>query len=280
MKKNVRIQIADPSGNVTIFVLDPFPRSQYAEIGRQLLDDEKLGGEQVGFITGKRSLEMCGLEFCGNASRAFACCMAKAENIDHPAEMQIRVSGAEEPLNVYIDPAQNFARTQMPRPRRILTVENSGIFGLDGSRIIDLGGIMHLVTDRLCPSREQFDEIRAYVMEEWHPAAMGVMFLESAEDGCAAGSESDGVCHLSMTPYVYVADVDSTYAEGSCASGSEAAAAALSAGKTDGTYRYELTQPAGVITASCTVRNGQTAGCEIEGSVTCGEIQEYTLELS
>ena len=156
----------------------------------------------------------------------------------------------------------------------------SNIFGLDGSRIIDLGGIMHLVTDRLCPSREQFDEIRAYVMEEWHPAAMGVMFLESAEDGCSAGSESDGVCHLSMTPYVYVADVDSTYAEGSCASGSEAAAAALSAGKTDGTYRYELTQPAGVITASCTVRNGQTAGCEIEGSVTCGEIQEYTLELS
>ena len=29
MKKNIRVRVADASGNITIFVLDKFPRSQY-----------------------------------------------------------------------------------------------------------------------------------------------------------------------------------------------------------------------------------------------------------
>ena len=83
MSKNLDIIIADSSGNITIMVLTPVERNEYKNVAQQLLDMEELGGEQVAFVLSAPadtdagqpivpSMEMCGLEFCGNASRAFA----------------------------------------------------------------------------------------------------------------------------------------------------------------------------------------------------------------
>ena len=78
MKKKIKIIVADPAGNITIFVKDHFDRSEYTQVARQLLEMKELRGEQVAFILDTSScgraqgkMEMCGLEFCGNASRSF-----------------------------------------------------------------------------------------------------------------------------------------------------------------------------------------------------------------
>ena len=84
MKKNIRVRVADASGNITIFVLDKFQRNQYQDIATQLLSMEALGGEQVAFVTGKNSMDMCGLEFCGNASLSLAAWLAKEKGLTIP----------------------------------------------------------------------------------------------------------------------------------------------------------------------------------------------------
>ncbi|MEG1932577.1 MAG: hypothetical protein RR075_05665, partial [Pygmaiobacter sp.] len=43
------IRIADPAGNITIFVLSPVPRTQYAAVAAKLLQLPKFGAEQVAF---------------------------------------------------------------------------------------------------------------------------------------------------------------------------------------------------------------------------------------
>ena len=37
----VKIRVADPAGNITIFVMTPLERSQYAEAANQLLEKKK-----------------------------------------------------------------------------------------------------------------------------------------------------------------------------------------------------------------------------------------------
>ena len=72
---DLRIRTADPTGNITVFVLDKVRREDYAQIAAQLLEKEELHAEQVGFIEEKEDgtwrMQMMGGEFCGNASRSF-----------------------------------------------------------------------------------------------------------------------------------------------------------------------------------------------------------------
>ena len=82
MKQNISIRVVNPAGNITIFVLDKFERSQYQKIATQLLAHKEFGAEQVGFVLDDNTMEMCGLEFCGNASRAFGLLSAKAKGME------------------------------------------------------------------------------------------------------------------------------------------------------------------------------------------------------
>ena len=68
----IKVRVADPAGNITVFVTTPVEREKYPAIARQLLAREELKGEQVGFIekTDKgdfRIVMMLG-EFCGIVS--------------------------------------------------------------------------------------------------------------------------------------------------------------------------------------------------------------------
>ena len=71
----IKVRVADPAGNITIFVTTPVEREKYPAVARQLLARKDLKGEQVGFIEKKARggfrMEMMGREFCGNASRGF-----------------------------------------------------------------------------------------------------------------------------------------------------------------------------------------------------------------
>ena len=89
MNKKVKIIVANPAGNITIFVKDHFEREMYPKVAGQLLAMDDLKAEQGAFILDTPScgraegkMEMCGLEFCGNGSRSFGLIKAKEMGIN------------------------------------------------------------------------------------------------------------------------------------------------------------------------------------------------------
>ena len=256
MKRSIHLTVMDPAGNVTIFVWDRFHRTEYAAVAKQLLAREDLRGEQVAFIldiTGQSgmppTMEMCGLEFCGNASRSFALLSAQARGLHGEQSVTVSVSGAEAPLEVLVDPDTNATRIRMPLPLRIL----DDVIDDQPVRIVDFGGILHILTSGVAATAATYQKFRDHALKKYAPPAVGVMFWDSQA--------------AALTPVVYVRDVDSTYWEGSCASGSTATAICLALAAGDGEHHYRLRQPAGVIETTCIVRDGQVQEVYLEGPV-------------
>ena len=72
VKRKLLVQMADPAGNTTAFVLNGARHEDYAGIAGFLMEHTDCGAEQVAFVNGVDSFDMSGMEFCGNAARAFA----------------------------------------------------------------------------------------------------------------------------------------------------------------------------------------------------------------
>lgn len=265
MKQNIRVRVADASGNITIFVLDQFPRSQYQDIATQLLDMEELGGEQVAFVTGENSMEMCGLEFCGNASRSFALMLAEERQIEGTAKIQVQVSGCNEILGVDVDPANNYTRIKMPLPVSVTHLTDTGIDFLEGACLVDLDGIMHAVVTDVEASDGNFVRAKDYINDKYAAPAMGVMFFDSEKNF--------------LTPVVYVRDVDTTYFEGSCGTGSTAVAAAFTTEEKAGIFQFELIQPAGTIIATIEKAHGEIKNIYIQGPIVLHDVQEAAIDV-
>lgn len=265
VEKNIRIMLANPAGNITAFVLDRFPRYKYQSIASQLLSLKELCAEQVAFVTGRNSMEMCGLEFCGNASRAFALMLAKKRNLKGDNYIRISVSGSKETLPVLVNSNTHYTKIQMPKPVSIKTLENTGIDFLDGEQLVDLGGIVHVVLQDISATRENFEQIKDFINEQYDPPAVGAMFYDSRKN--------------TLVPIVYVKEVNSTYFEGSCGSGATAVAAAFSKEEQDGTFSYVLPQPAGTITSTIEKRNGQIQAMYIEGAVSLEEVRIISVQV-
>ncbi|MBQ1691028.1 MAG: hypothetical protein II018_07150 [Firmicutes bacterium] len=268
VKSKVRIQVADPAGNITIFVHDRFDRSDYASVANQLLDMTEFHGEQVCYILdllgegGKPpKMEMCGLEFCGNASRSFALIASKAQDLKGENDILIDVSGSDEDLNVSVNTDTNYTKILMPRALRVFSEE---IFG-HPAQIADYGGIMHVVVRNIEASEETFVKYKEYINGKYDPPAMGVMFWDEETK--------------SLTPVVYVKDVDTTYFEGSCGSGSTATGTCFGILDGDGEHHYSLPQPAGTIDVTCKVEGGIAKEVYIEGPVGLTDIIEVEVEL-
>ena len=285
MKKNIGVTIADPAGDTTIFVHDRFDRRDYAAVANQLLKmkfDGKMG-EQVSFILdcptcgrAQGKMEMCGLEFCGNASRSFALMKAKEFVRDGLTPeglttVSVDVSGVNEILDIEVDTLSSYTKIKMPSPVRIF---DEVIFGTL-ARIVDFGGIMHIVLKDIEASRETFDRYRDYINERYNPPAMGVMFWDTVKK--------------QLTPVVYVSDVDTTYFEGSCGSGSTACAVAFGMECGIGEHRFTFAQPAGAIEASCIIKKADPLsgpavfnGLELEKVFIEGPVwlsEEYRVEI-
>ena len=115
MKKNIKITVANPAGNKTIFVHDKVKRADYAKVAEQLLAMEKYEAEQVAFILevpecgrAEGRMEMCGLEFCGNATRTFGLMLAKEMGIKGEGKVYVDVSGVDEILTVEVNTETNY----------------------------------------------------------------------------------------------------------------------------------------------------------------------------
>lgn len=239
---------ADPAGNITLFVLDPVPVGDRAGIAARLMALPGSDAEQVGYLCppvmgGAGRMEMAGGEFCGNATRAFG--MLTAKKMGELPRVLVEVSGCEAPVAVDVDLSAGTARAQMPLPRSVSRVEShSGV-------LVDLGGIAHLVVEDVPPSLEFFRKAEPLFERFPDAEAYGVIFLDTRKG--------------TMTPLVKVPAADTLVWEGSCGSGSLAAAVAQS--RTDGLFVRAYVQPAGTVEASVIRENGKTASAWIGGPV-------------
>ena len=278
MKRKINIIVADPAGNITIFVKDRFGREDYQNVATQLLAMEELKGEQVAFILdvpecgrAEGRMEMCGLEFCGNASRSYGLIRAHEMGICGEGKVFIDISGCNEILTVDVNTETGFTKVKMPLPVSMTEFDLSKLpiddlkanpmaeMLLRRAFLVNFGGIVHVVLSDIQAKPETFELIKDVVMEKYNPPAIGVMFCDSREN--------------KMIPVVYVRDVDTTYFEGSCGSGTTACAAAFGTIMGDGTHNFSFPQPAGTIDSTVEIYKGKIKAVTIEGVVTFKELE-------
>lgn len=304
MEKNIKITVANPAGNKTIFVHDKFERADYAKVAEQLLAMKEYAAEQVAFILdapecgrAEGRMEMCGLEFCGNATRTFGLMVAKQLGISGSGKVFVDVSGVDEILTVEVNTDTNYTKVKMPAYIDIKRFDISGIFDTTGGfestgaaggmpeastaagapdntasdaalkevKAVDFGGILHLIIPDISANLENFERVKKFVYDRFNPPAMGAMFYDTKNE--------------TLAPVVYVKDVDSTYFEGSCASGTASCAIAFGSEKPDGDYTFTFPQPAGTIDASVEVRGGKVQTTYIEGPVEIAEPVGVMIEI-
>lgn len=243
---------ADPAGNITLFVLDPVAQSERAAFASELMERPELDIEQVAFVCSPRCggdgrIEMMGGEFCGNAARAMGLLLAKERGITGQARLWVEVGGSEAPVAVDVDTQAGTACAAMPLPRSEKQLCICGAAGL----LVDLGGIVHFVT-RHAPDKSLLDAAELWAALPAGVEAFGVIFLHNGH----------------MTPLVKVCATNTEVWEGSCGSGSLAAAVMESRDRPEGHFARDYIQPAGTIRAELIRRNGCVTEARIGGMVT------------
>lgn len=258
----MRIRVVNPAGNITIFVMSPADRRDYAAISKELLCMEEFHAEQVGFVecseSGKMHMQMMGGEFCGNATRSFGYLMSM-QSEERPQEIIVDVSGSDKPLKVEVDLEKGTSRTQMPLPLAIkkLDLKEDGVYDM-----VVFDGICHIIVESAPKDSAFVDKAIGEAEKIYACDAYGIMFLEGEH----------------MTPVVYVGETNSLVWESSCGSGSMGVAVYKSREALKGTFVYELKQPGGMIEASVTKENGHVTVCKMGGPVSISEEIEVSLE--
>lgn len=257
----------NPTENMTIFVLDPLPRSIYPDVANKLMNYNNLHGEQVGFIEKPTldgscaRLHMMGGEFCGNASRAFAAVMVQKgynsfERIDDHYIVPIEVSGNGEVLFTEVKELTDHTfdvKIKIPLFQSVNPFEThyNGVHypGI----LVDFEGISHVVlfTGNDIPE----EGLLRHIVKEQTPlpnSAFGVMFYNEELNF--------------MTPLVYVEDTGSVVWERSCGTGTAALGVALSL-KNQGGIDMVVGQPGGSLEVLTTWQNGQIEEIYLQGEV-------------
>lgn len=254
---------ANPAGNVTALVLSEIPGTQRVKVGRHLMDVVDPTIEQVGFIEDSGGetlphLHMMGGEFCGNAARSFGLYLAKAHGKHGQTVERVRVSGAKEALDVFVDVDASRARLSLTPAREIRE------FDVEGKHLlVELEGIHHLIVTDRKEDRAFVDRALSELMHDKKSEAYGVLFLDLKK--------------CEMTPYVYVVAAQTLYREGSCGSGSFAVASAYRKALDLDAHVVRLAQPAGVIELSVTQDARGESVPSIGGVVEMREIQHVVL---
>ena len=250
---DVEYFLADPSGNITCFVKTMVLRGDYEKVAVELMRREP-SCEQVAFIKDSCTMEMAGLEFCGNATRAFGLYCAKKRGIS--GEIRIKVSGVSEPVSVFADINKNYAKVSMPLPLYIgkEVYKGAQLF------LVKLPGISHFVTFNHSYDEKEFNELVAKGYELTDSEALGVMYVSD---------------DLSMIPAVHVKAVNTSFMEGSCGTGTVALAACLKEKEklSDGTYSFTVRQPKGDLEMEFDVFKGRIERIYIAGCIEFSEVK-------
>jgi len=261
----MKILVADPAKNITVFVLDPVESpADRAAFARAILAEKTLKAEQVGFVSPPESasglwhLEMAGGEFCGNAARCFGLYAARMQGLKGKALVSVSVSGAKEPVRVEVDTEKNRAAAELPKPLAAESLDYKG----RALPLLVFEGITHVIAPDLKGEEENFYALKTLIEEKFPAiAAFGVMFYDTAS--------------RFLRPAVYVRSVDTMIFESSCGSGSAALGVWLSRDIKDGAAVYAISQAGGVIETEVLKKAGEVTRLMIGGEVSLGEPAEF-----
>jgi len=258
-----------PTGNVTVLVTTPVPRSMQPGIAARLL--EEVGGEQVGFIepvTDPRCaarLQMMGGEFCGNASMSLGAMLAREAGLSggKAIDLLLEVSGSASPVACRIlREGEAFTGTvQMPLPTGMGEIALDTDVGALNVPLVRLPGIAHLIL----PADANLDEAQLRRRLPLWNAVVG------ADAIGALRFDADA---LSMDPLVWVPSAGTLVREHGCGSGSAAVGCtlALAAGHD---LTADIRQPGGTITVRVGVEANAVTRLSITGRVTLVEEGDY-----
>ena len=252
----------NPSGNTTIFILDPVPPKERAALSERLMEETNLAAEQVGFLTEKPprgadvSVSMMGGEFCGNAVRAAAAwqlfCARKAGEKAESADYSVACTGISRNVRCH---ARLVSETvfdvsgEMPFPEY---TEKMKIAKHDAWNVV-FPGICHF----------------CFFEEEMPKAAEKGKIIDLILEACKETAEAIGILFYDgahLDPFVYVRETDTLVNESSCGSGTAALAAALALEK-GGAVHIEAAQKGGLIYADAEVSDGSMIKLSIGGNV-------------
>jgi len=231
----------NPTGNITILVEEEVPVEKQPEISNYLCEIEPTC-EQVGFIYYDEKdadirLRMAGGEFCGNATMSTAALFCSKNNLEKDASRDVilRVSGAKELLKVSvkrIGANEYSGRVSMPAPEKMIIQE----FLLNGVKyelpVVMFEGMYHVIFTGVL-EKEAAEKAVKFWCNDMNAPAMGIMMLDEETD--------------TLTPLVYVKDLDSLYWEHSCGSGT-AAAGFYYYNKFKATVTKHFKEPSGTLT--------------------------------
>ena len=261
---------ADPSGNVTLFVLDPVAPEDRNRINELLLAKEKTA-EQAGCLTingDTTSVEMMGGEFCGNATRSSAA-YALYRAGGQEGTYKVRCSGCDTALTAHITKLKDNlydARIELPLPLAMKTIPISYNRESVTCHYVSMPGIDHYVyftfNLRNLDKKQFLYSLQREISRGPEPSAYGLMLVE-------LGS-------LRMIPAVYVTKTGTFYWENSCGSGSGAVAAAM-AQRQNHSVEAVLQEPGGRISVNADYRDQKVTSLTIGGPVSFGTVQ--TLEI-
>ncbi len=204
-----RLVIAEPSGNTTALVFD-----RIQNIGRtaEIIQNEFPSVEQVLFVRRENGIthgEMAGGEFCANAARSLGYVLSGGRtSVQH-----ISLSGAPSHLTVHTSPGRAILDV------RLMVREELRPLGGTEVPLMHFGGISFGIitkqSDRFDILRygNSFDEPRVRsAMTDLGLASMiacGLLFVEEIE-----------IDKVKITPFIFVRNTETFYAETACASGS------------------------------------------------------------
>ena len=259
-----------PTGNITVLVTTPTPRSRQPGIAARLLED--VGGEQVGFVepsTNARCrlrLQMMGGEFCGNATMSLGAMLARQANLPdgEALSLLLEVSGSADPVPCGIcrDGDAWVGTVRMPPPVGIDEIGLDIDAGILSVPLVRLPGISHLII----PEGAGLDEAQ---LRRRLPLWNGKIGADAV--GAIVWNEAASA----IDPLVYVPSAGTLVREHGCGSGTAAVGCWLALLAGHG-VEAPIRQPGGTITARVAVEGNAVTKLSITGRVALVMEGEYT----
>ena len=229
-------EILNPSGNITALVVKDYPREKYQEISSKIMQ-ENPQVEQVGFLKKYSDsiyrLEMAGLEFCGNASRAFACYLVKEKYVAKN-DFEISVTGYDDLIECNMEQKDDnyYSTINLKLNKDINDLVTKMMLNNQDVYIVNLPGISHLLLDQ-----NKFKFNKDNCLKEAKNIIKELNLLNLPAVGVVWFDKSQ------INPVVYVKDIDTLFHENSCGSGSIAYGIYHSfLKKADGKFKFDVVQ--------------------------------------
>ncbi|WBW50120.1 hypothetical protein O6R05_00740 [Peptoniphilus equinus] len=262
MKKSFEYFKADPAGNGTGFVISPvYPGYRRAYAKAIMAKDPTI--EQVGFISPSYDsaplrMEMMGSEFCANATRAYGLYSAGFYDTKGDVKLAVYVSGVDHPVDVIVNQEEQTAYVKVEGPFQVESLEVAGA----SYPVVVMPGITHMIVES--NEDEAFvNQALEKLVGAFDASAYGIIFLNRES--------------TAIVPYIHVPAAETKVLEGSCASGSVAAAVILN-DKDDPDFEVVIHNPRGDLEVYAD--DTETKGYIIGGLVTLGETETVTITIS